>query len=159
MIGAIEPEALEPHVVCPNEDRAKRPIHLQGRQFAVKATGRDTGGGFAAGLLRAEPMSGPPLHLRTREDEWYYILKGEFAFEVGDRCFIAVTGTSIFAPREVPHTWQNFTDEVAEALKVLTPADMEEDFPEEVIDTLEPAVLEMLMKRHGITTLGPPLSR
>jgi hypothetical protein len=59
----------------------------------------------------------------------------------------------------VPHTWQNFTDEVAEALKVLTPADMEEDFPEEVIDTLEPAVLEMLMKRHGITTLGPPLSR
>jgi mannose-6-phosphate isomerase-like protein (cupin superfamily) len=159
MVRAIELEALEPVVVCPNEDRATHPIHLQGRQLAVKATGRDTGGGFAAGLLRAEPMSGPPLHLRTQEDEWFYILKGEFAFEVGDRCFIAVAGTSVFAPREVPHTWQNFTGEVAEALKVLTPADIEEDFPEAVIETLEPAVLEMLMKRHGVITLGPPLSR
>lgn len=145
-------------MVCPNEDRATHPIHLQGRQFSVKARGRDTGGSFTAGLLRAEPLSGPPLHLRTREDEWFYILKGELAFEVGDRCFIAVPGTSVFAPREVPHTWQNFAGEVAEALKVLTPADIEEAFPEVVIETLEPAVQEM-MKRYGIITLGPPLSR
>jgi len=159
MARAIEPEALQPVVVCPNEDHATHSIHLQGRQFAVKATGRDTGGSFAAGLLRAEPMSGPPLHLRTHEDEWFYILKGQLAFEVGDRCFIAVPGTSVFAPREVPHTWQNFTGEVAEALAVLTPADIEEDFPEAVIETLESVVLEILMTRHGIITLGPPLSR
>jgi mannose-6-phosphate isomerase-like protein (cupin superfamily) len=103
-------------------------------------------------------MSGPPLHLRTQEDEWFYILKGEFAFEVGDRCFIAAPGTSVFAPRGVPHTWQNFTGEVAEALEVFTPADIEKDFPESVIETLEPAVLET-RKRYGVITLGPPLSR
>ncbi|HEY2842145.1 MAG TPA: cupin domain-containing protein [Bryobacteraceae bacterium] len=143
MIRASKPEVLDPVVVGPNEDRATHPIHLHGRQVAVKATGRDTGGSFAAGLLRAEPMSGPPLHLRTQEDEWFYILKGELAFEVGDRCFIAVPGTAVFAPRDVPHTWQNFTGEMAEALEIVTPA----------------AMLETSMTRQGIITLGPPLSR
>jgi mannose-6-phosphate isomerase-like protein (cupin superfamily) len=48
---------------------------------------------------------GPPRHFHYEQDEWFYVIKGEFAFEVGDKGFSLSPGDSLFAPRMVPHAW------------------------------------------------------
>ena len=48
---------------------------------------------------------GPPRHFHYEQDEWFYVIKGEFAFEVGDEKFTLRPGDSLFAPRMVPHAW------------------------------------------------------
>src|SRR5262245_52171294 len=85
-----------------------RRLSLMGQDIDVKVSTDETTGNFAVGYLTAAPMSGPPLHMHTREDEWFYILKGEFTFQVGEKRITAGPGTSVFAPRNIPHTFQNF---------------------------------------------------
>lgn len=147
---------LDPLVVEPGEDRAQSQIELLGHRVLGKVLGQDTGGQFTVGLLQAPPLSGPPLHCHTEEDEWFYILKGEFCFEVGNRCFQAGPGTSIFAPRFVPHTWQNFGTEIAEALVLITPPRLEEFFLQAGL-LAGPAEVEQLLSEYGVEVLGPPL--
>ncbi len=95
---------LTPFVVGPEECRLAHPMQMPGHEVLVKACSEDTGGVFAVGLLLAKPMSGPPLHMHTREDEWFYIRSGEFTFQVANERFTAGPGTSVFAPRFPRHT-------------------------------------------------------
>jgi mannose-6-phosphate isomerase-like protein (cupin superfamily) len=157
MTNPVTAPALEPLVVPPGDGRLK-PLQLPGHEIVVKLPGAGTGGLFAAGILRARPMSGPPLHVHTREDEWFYVLKGEFVFRVGERRFAAGPGTSVFAPRNLPHAWQNFTAETVEALAVIAPPQLEGLFLEMSRMPLEPAALQTLVTRYGLSILGPPLS-
>jgi hypothetical protein len=50
--------------------------------------------------------SGPPLHVHENEDEGYYVLEGEHTFFVGEQAIEASTGTWVFGPRRVPHTYR-----------------------------------------------------
>lgn len=150
---------LTPFVVGPEECRLAHPMQMPGHEVLVKACSEDTGGVFAVGLLLAKPMSGPPLHMHTREDEWFYIRSGEFTFQVANERFTAGPGTSVFAPRDIPHTWQNCTDEVAEALVMITPADIEGFFLEAARDPTNQEKFQSLMAEYGIVMLGPPLER
>lgn len=159
MLSAISTETLAPLVVRPDEDRAPYPVALPGQNIVFKALGKDTGGNFSVGLLQAQPMSGPPLHVHTREDEWFYVLKGEFTFRVGSKRLTAGPGTSVFAPLDVPHTWQNCTNDVAEALIMVTPPQFEAFFLEAARGQLSPEELEALLNQYGVIQLGPPIAR
>jgi mannose-6-phosphate isomerase-like protein (cupin superfamily) len=152
------PNALEPVVVPPGEGRTQEPITFPKHVLIPKVTGADSGGAFAAGFLRAEPMSGPPLHMHTREDEWFYVLKGELTVQVGDRRFTCAPGTSVFAPRDVPHTWQNCSNETVEALAIVTPAEFIDYLWEVSRGPLEPEAAEALLERYGLMILGPPIA-
>lgn len=48
---------------------------------------------------------GPARHLHHDQDEWFYILEGEFQFEVGVERFRLHPGDSLLAPRRIPHVW------------------------------------------------------
>src|SRR5260221_13329851 len=48
---------------------------------------------------------GPARHLHYDQDEWFYVLEGEFQFEVGAERFRLQPGDSLLAPRRVPHVW------------------------------------------------------
>ena len=48
---------------------------------------------------------GPAKHLHYDQDEWFYIVQGEFLFEVGEESFRLGPGDSLLAPRKVPHVW------------------------------------------------------
>ncbi|MGA7239562.1 MAG: cupin domain-containing protein [Bryobacteraceae bacterium] len=154
----VAANALEPVVVLPGKGRTQNPIALVTHELVLKVTGADSGGAFAVGVLRAEPMSGPPLHVHTREDEWFYVLKGELTVQVGDRRFTCGPGTSVFAPRDVPHTWQNCSNETVEALGMITPAGFEGFLWGMSLGPREPEAVEALMKRYGLTIAGPPLA-
>src|SRR6185312_17331220 len=80
---AVEGEGF---VVLPDE--ASRFSGPQGREADVTellATREQTGG--ALGLFRQTipPMSGRPLHIHRAEEEFFYVVSGEFRFKLGDR--------------------------------------------------------------------------
>ncbi len=159
MTTVIEKPMIQPVIVAAGESRTAEPIRLMGQEIRIKVSGKDTRGNFAAGHLTVEPMCGPPLHVHSREDEWFYILKGEFTFEVDGNRVIAGPGSSIFAPRGIPHTFQNFTGSPIEALVMITPADLERFFMEASAAQLSPQDIAALFEPYGMTLLGPSLAR
>ena len=93
------------------------------------ATGKDNHGQFALTEQVARKGNVPPRHIHHREDETFYILEGEMTFSVGDQTIKAVPGTSVFAPRDIPHSFTIDSDQVR-ILVLNVPAGIEEFFRE-----------------------------
>lgn len=62
----------------------------------------DTNGAFSLLEATLVPGTEPPPHVHTREDELFYVLKGEFDLYVGEEAFNGKTGECIFLPRFKP---------------------------------------------------------
>src|SRR4028118_2402328 len=73
--------------------------------LATKLSGKDTGGGMFIFEHRDMRGGGPPRHVHHNQDEWFYVIRGEFMVEVGDERLRLAAGDSLFAPRQVPHAW------------------------------------------------------
>ena len=65
---------------------------------------------------------GPPLHVRTREDEMWFVLEGNLRVKTGRRVFPATTGAFVFVPKNKAHRFQNMGDAPARILVMTTPA-------------------------------------
>lgn len=65
---------------------------------------------------------GPPLHYHFEQDEWWYVLDGEFLFKVGDETFTAKAGDSIFGPRMIPHAFAKTNEGPAKLVMAFQPA-------------------------------------
>src|ERR1041384_5401293 len=92
--------------VAAGDDRFGEHIILGGpggEPIDWKVSAPDTGG--AMSVFEFNCHSGGPRHLHYEQDEWIYIIDGEFQFEVGDRRFLVGAGESVFIPRKVPHVW------------------------------------------------------
>ena len=144
-------------VTAPGEGRAPLPIRLMGHDLLIKASVKDSMGNFSVLHMNLDPMGGPPLHIHTREDEWFYVLKGELVVQIGDDRITAGAGTSVLAPRNVPHAFQNFTDTNVEAIVLLTPGALEDFFLE--AGTAPMDQLEGIATQYGVVLVGPPLAR
>jgi quercetin dioxygenase-like cupin family protein len=100
--------------------------------YRVLATEQSTGG--TLGLIDAivPPGGGPPPHVHTREDEFFYILEGEITFYVESpgvtAPIIARVGTFLFAPKNQKHRFRNETDRPARMLFGVLPGGMEQLF-------------------------------
>lgn len=88
-----------------------------------------TGGKYA--LLRVTERRGlePPPHTHTREDETFLVLDGEIDYTVGDKTFSAKSGSVMFLPRNIQHSFKIQT-ETAETMMLLTPGGFENYFLE-----------------------------
>ena len=66
------------------------------------------GAGDGLSLLEswAPPGDSPPLHVHHREDELFYVLKGEFLFRVGDGELQRGAGEALLIPKGVPHSYR-----------------------------------------------------
>ncbi len=56
------------------------------------------------------PYGGPPLHIHPFQDEWFYVVEGEYLFQVGDEQYEMKPGDTIFLPRKVKHAFIQLTD-------------------------------------------------
>jgi len=104
VVGKIEtPTAGVP--VPAGEDRfaISRPIPTGSSAFKVST--QDTQGGLFVMEHSNRKKGGPPLHLHHNEDEWFYVVEGEYLVQVGSRRHHVKAGDSILGPREVPHAW------------------------------------------------------
>src|SRR4051794_35123819 len=75
--------------------------------LAIKVSGEDTNGEVLLFEHREMGKGGPPRHVHFEQDEWFYVLQGDYAFEIGEEKFRLKAGDTIFAPRGVPHGWAN----------------------------------------------------
>ncbi len=101
---------------------------------------------------------GPARHLHYEQDEWFYILEGEFQFEVGADHFRLQPGDSLLAPRQVPHVWAFVGEGRGRILVAFFPAGKMEAFFREVTKAnAMPPQDPALWRAHGIELLGPPL--
>ena len=101
---------------------------------------------------------GPARHLHYEQDEWFYILEGEFQFEVGAERILLQPGDSLLAPRQVPHVWAFAGDARGRILIAFLPAGKMEAFFREVTKAnAMPPQDPGVWRAHGMELLGPPL--
>jgi uncharacterized cupin superfamily protein len=97
----------------------------------TKVSGKDTAGAWSAFESLAPAGFGVPLHLHHSQEEWFWILEGELVFEVGGKRYDLTPGSSLLAPRKIPHRWKNFTASVARFLILAQPTGGLEQFFDE----------------------------
>ena len=91
----------------------------------IKSSAQTTDGRVAVIEHLASLGAGSPLHVHHREDEWFYVIEGELTFWVGGEVINAPTGSFVYGPQDIPHTFQ-VTSEQARFLLVTEPAGFED---------------------------------
>lgn len=106
-------------------------VELGGLGVVFKLMGADTGGRFAVVEHPIAPgtLAAPP-HRHQNEDEASYVLEGNIAVEIGDRVIYASSGTLVFKPRGIFHTFWNEDEIPARVLEIISPAGFEKYFEE-----------------------------
>ena len=126
----------------------------------IKVSSRDTAGALFVFEHADMGKGGPPKHFHYEQDEWFYSVEGEFAFEVGEERFTLRPGDSLFAPRMVPHVWAHLGDQPATLLLAIQPAgSLEAFFMENAAMDRPPTPeeAERSFAAHGMKVVGPPL--
>jgi mannose-6-phosphate isomerase-like protein (cupin superfamily) len=151
--------------VAAGEDRFKKVLTLPGGDLLyVKVATEETGGSL---FMTEQPIerrgSGPPKHYHENEDEWWYVLAGEYVVEIGDQRFRLAAGESILGPRRVPHAFVYDGSGPGRLLVGFTPAGRMERFFRDLEKrgqyfgngTAEDK--ERARRDYGIVNVGPPL--
>jgi quercetin dioxygenase-like cupin family protein len=105
-----------------------RTIAVVGDIYRFLATSEETDGKYAMWEAIVPPGGGPPPHIHSREEESFFILEGEIAFQVGDEQIIARAGTFANMPVGSLHSFRNSTDNVARMIITVAPAGLERMF-------------------------------
>ena len=127
--GAANLKPTESIVFSGGRQSLDRSVWYNGSLMTFLASGEETNGQFA--LIEAIARRGnvPPPHIHHREDEIFYVLEGEIVVSVGDRTIKGTTGTMVFLPRDVPHSF-TIESKQSRMLILLTPAGLERWFKE-----------------------------
>jgi mannose-6-phosphate isomerase-like protein (cupin superfamily) len=108
------------------------------------------------------PYRGAPLHVHHEQDEWLYILAGEFVAEVGGERMRLKLGDSLLMPMKVPHRWSVAQEQHCGAIHLYSPAGLMEIDWSPVVQDTDPKNQEARkaeFEKHGLTLLGGPLSK
>lgn len=146
------------------KDHYKEELLIMGGRFDCKVSGRDTGGDLCIYDTIRHEKGGPPLHLHHSQDEWFYVIKGEFIVRVGEMTYNLKPGDSAFAPRKIPHSFAKITEDEAQMLVLFQPAGNIEEFFLKMsemgkdIQKNQEVVLKELFVQYGMEVKGPPLA-
>lgn len=145
------------------KDRFEKPMSLfEGDTFYTKVSTEDTNGDIYIFESTRDRKGGPPLHYHYEQDEWWYILEGEFLFKVGDQTFTAKKGDSVFGPRMVPHAFAKTNEGPARMVMAFQPAGkMEAHFKalsQGIYAKLSEAEKHKFRQTNGFEVVGPALT-
>lgn len=144
--------------VAADQDRfgKTRSIGLSSTTFKVAT--QDTQSALFMMEQHSTQPGGPPLHLHHDQDEFWYVLAGEYIVQVGSDRYRAQTGDCVLGPREVPHAWAFVGKSPGRLLVGFTPAGRMQEYFER---PRQPGVYvtdAALYHQYGMELLGPPLS-
>jgi quercetin dioxygenase-like cupin family protein len=105
-------------------------IWIVGDTMTLKATGATTGGRLALLENLTAPGGGPPPHVHTREDEFFFVLDGRFEVRIGEEVHNLSPGGYAYVPRGTVHNFRNVAETPSRILVGFTPAGMEGFFCE-----------------------------
>jgi mannose-6-phosphate isomerase-like protein (cupin superfamily) len=145
------------------KDRFDESISLyEGDTFWTKVSTSDSNGDLFVFESMREKKGGPPFHFHYEQDEWWYILEGEFLFKVGDDTFTAKAGDSVFGPRMLPHAFAKTNDGRAKMLIAFQPAGKMEDhfkaLSKGAYSKLSEKEKEEFRQANGFKVVGPALT-
>lgn len=136
------------------KDRFEEELKIWGViPLQIKVSTDDTDGALFVFEHANMGKGGPPRHFHYEQDEWFYAMKGDFAFEVGDERFTLRPGDSLLAPRTVPHVWAYVGDNPGTLLLAVQPAGSLEAFflqSCEMTRLPTPEEADQLFAAHGI---------
>lgn len=144
-------------------DRTGEDLRIMGGRFELKVSARDTGGDLCIYDTYRLSKGGPALHRHHTQDEWFYVMRGEFIVRVGEQTITLGPGDSAFAPRQIPHTFAMTSEGQGQMLVLFQPAGSMEDFFHGMsrfgneIPANQETALKQLWLDHGMEVLGPPL--
>ena len=82
-----------------------------------------TGGAYSLHERAAPPGAASILHVHSRVSEAFYVLEGEFTFELDGRTVNAGPGDYVHAPASVSHAWRvTSSGDPARALVLFAPS-------------------------------------
>jgi quercetin dioxygenase-like cupin family protein len=131
-------------------------------EVVLKLRGARSGGATNVFEIEIAPGQGPPLHFHEAQDEWLYVLEGEFRFRLDDDVAAGPAGTFVFLPRRVPHTWQSIGELPGRLIGAFVPAALErffERFSNVPAEGSSVDVFSALAKDDGMIVVGPPLAQ
>jgi quercetin dioxygenase-like cupin family protein len=128
-------------------------LNVLGNEVAVHVSGDQSGGSVEVIVHTTPPGLGVPPHVHTREDEIFHVLEGEMEFTLNGRIVVRQVGTTLFAPRNVPHAFTARGTSPLRILLVVTPAHLQPMFVE--LSQLPPGPPDMrrvgeICGRYGI---------
>ena len=115
------------HGIDPGEGER---IWIVGDTMTLKATGESTGGSLVLLEILTTPGGGPPPHIHTRQDEFWYVLEGRFEIRIGDELHRLGPGGFAYAPHGTVHNFRNTAETPSRILAGFTPGGMEGFFRE-----------------------------
>lgn len=145
------------------KDRFQEELLIMGGQFSRMISSKDTEGDLCIYYTKRQEKGGPAFHVHHNQDEWFYVIKGEFIVKVGEDQFNLREGDSAFAPRKTPHAFAKISEGEAQMLVLFQPAGSMEDFFVEMsklgtaIPKDQETLLKELWRRHAMEIVGPPL--
>ena len=124
-----------------------------------KVSNEDSHSGLVVVEMTHHAKGGPGRHFHYEQDEWFYVVEGEYDFEVGQERIRLRPGDSVFGPRKVPHVWAFVGDQLGRILFVFTPAGQIEAFFREPGKTdVRPPLDPAYYRAYGMELVGPPLA-
>jgi mannose-6-phosphate isomerase-like protein (cupin superfamily) len=143
-------------------DRFEKQLSLfEGDTFMTKISTKDTDGDMYVFESTRLKEGGPNTHVHFEQDEWWYVLKGEFQIKVGDTIHEAKAGDSVFGPRNVPHAFTKIGEGEAKLLMIFQPAGKMEECFTKIANGATKGMTEEQMDefrmQHGHKKTGPPM--
>ncbi len=157
-------EEVAPIALAPGEGES---LWFLGSHTSIKACAETTAGRVAVIEHLSPRGSGSPLHVHSREDEWFYVIEGELTFWVGGQVIDAPAGSFVYGPRGIPHTFL-VSSETARFLLVTEPGDFSgflrtlaqpadaAVIPPPATEPPDVAAMSRVAADYGIEILGPP---
>ncbi len=138
---------VPPRIVHASE-RKGVPTAAGGDIYADLATGEHTGNTYYLVHAIVPAGGGPPAHIHTREEEAFFVVRGEVTFTVDGEPVVATEGTFLNVPRGTKHQFKNESEEEAEMIFWFAPAGIEGMFGEMAAD---PENMVEIGAKYGVT--------
>ena len=102
------------------------------------------------------------MHFHYSQDEWWYVITGEFLIKVGDETYHAKPGDCVFGPRGIPHCFAKIGTGEAKIILLFQPAGKMEAFFKAVnegkLEKMSDEEKDKFRIEHGFKHVGPPLA-
>ena len=135
---------------------------LDGDVFDCKISAKDTDGDIYVFESKRIKEGGPEHHYHFEQDEWWYVLEGEFLIKVGDTVHKAKKGDSVFGPRMVPHSFAKIGEGEGRLLMFFQPAGKMEEFFTKLSQGAGKGLTEeqrnKMREDHGFKKVGPAIT-
>lgn len=159
-ISAPRSRPAKGFVVKANESRFKEKTLIGGNNpNDIKVSEKDTNGDLTIFEYTGNTKGGPPLHIHPNQDEIFFIVQGEYLFQVGDDKHTLKAGDTIFLPRSVPHAFAQLTEN-GKMFFLFQPSGKMEDYFRVLSKLSSPPTPEQgakIFADHDMKVVGPPL--